>query len=218
MPACYSDCVIDIVRPQPTLGTQNTKREVGVHSSIWNDNANRLKLNIDSSHVLRVWLECNVNVKSCLTFPRSRKFKSDNIPDSSLFQVNKLAATRRSWLNTKTFDAILQRARKEWVCTSFAVRVVAVSLVLQRASFGKKLVIVSLNISTRTFRIRSPGNENLLDDSTKRITPPLVASFVLRCPKKFPVASQTFQHLLVRCWATFFKIVNYFQNFPRHFP
>ena len=129
VPTGYSNGLIDVSRPQPSSWSEYSKREVGVHASLGHYKSNRVKSYVDSSQIIGIWFEINIDKQCRLALRPSWKPESDDIADPSLLQIHKLAATCRPSLDTQTFEAILNRARKKRVGTALSIRIVTVSLV-----------------------------------------------------------------------------------------
>ena len=125
----YTNGLIDVRRPQPTSWSEYSKREVGVHSSLCHYKSNRVKSHVDPSEIISIRLEIDIDKHCRLALLPSGKPKRNDIADPFLLQVDKLAATSRSSLDTQTLKAILHRARKKWVGTTLSIWIVTVSLV-----------------------------------------------------------------------------------------
>ena len=125
----YSNGLIDVSGPQPTSWPEYSEREVGVHATLCDDKANRVESHVNSSQVIVIWLEIDVDKQCRLALFPSWKPESHDVAHPSLFQVDQLTAACRSSLDTQTLEAILHRARKKWIGTTLPIWVVAVSLV-----------------------------------------------------------------------------------------
>ena len=125
----YSNGLIDVSGPQPSSWPEYSEREVGVHATLCDNEANRVESHVNSSRVIDIWLEIDIDKQCRLALLPSWKPKSHYIANSSLFQVDRLTAACRPSLDPQTFETILDWVRKKWVGTTLSIRVITVGLI-----------------------------------------------------------------------------------------